>query len=79
VVTIKKICSTAQALSSTIDKWDLMKLKTSVNRTKWQSTDWEKIFTNTISNIGLISYIYIYVYVYMCIYIYIYICICIDI
>ena len=38
----------AQALSSQIDKWDLMKLenfckaKDIVNRTKWQPTNWEK-------------------------------------
>jgi hypothetical protein len=38
----------ARALRSTIDKWDLMKLesfckaKDTVNRTKWQPTDWEK-------------------------------------
>ena len=29
-----------------------------VNRTKWQQTDWEKIFTNSISNRGIISNIY---------------------
>jgi hypothetical protein len=40
------------ALRSRIDKWDLMKLqsfykaKGTVNRTKQQPTDWEKIFTN---------------------------------
>ena len=40
------------ALRSKIDKWDLIKLqnfckaKDSVNTTKWQPTDWEKIFTN---------------------------------
>jgi hypothetical protein len=27
-------------------------------RTKWQSTDWEKIFTNSLSKRGLISKIY---------------------
>ena len=49
------------ALRSRIDKWNLIKLqgfcksKDTVNRTKWQSTDWEKIFTNPTSNIGLIS------------------------
>ena len=37
-----------QALRSTIDKWDLMKLKNfckakdTVNRTKWQPTDYER-------------------------------------
>ena len=51
----------AQAQRSVIDKWDLIKLKTfckskdTVNRTKQQPTDWEKIFT---SNRGLISNIY---------------------
>ena len=29
-----------------------------VNRTKWQPTDWEKIFTNPKSDRGLISNIY---------------------
>jgi hypothetical protein len=42
----------ACALRSRIDKWDLIKLhsfckaKDTVNRTKRQPTDWEKIFTN---------------------------------
>jgi hypothetical protein len=40
----------AQALRSTIDKWDLMKLKSSmakdtVTRSKQQPTDWKKLFT----------------------------------
>ena len=54
----------ACALSSRIDKWDLVELqsfckaKDTANRTKWQPTDWEKIFTNLISNRGLISNIY---------------------
>jgi hypothetical protein len=40
------------ALRSRIDKWDLIQLqsfcmaKDTVNRTKQQSIDWEKIFTN---------------------------------
>jgi hypothetical protein len=51
----------AQVLRATIDKWDLMKLKSfckekdTVNSTKWQSTDWEKIFTNPTFDRGLIS------------------------
>jgi hypothetical protein len=51
----------AQALGSTIDKWDLIKLKIfyeaedTVNRTKWQPTEWEKIFTNPTSDRGLVS------------------------
>jgi hypothetical protein len=54
----------AYAVRSTIDKWDLIKLqsfckaKETVNRTKRQPTDWEKIFTNPTSNRGLISNIY---------------------
>jgi hypothetical protein len=53
-----------QALRSTIDKWDPMKLKgfcktkDNVNRKKWQSTDWENIFTNPTLDRGLISKIY---------------------
>jgi hypothetical protein len=40
----------AYALTSRIDKWGLIKLqsfckaKDTVNGTKWQPTDWEKIF-----------------------------------
>jgi hypothetical protein len=54
----------AYALRSRIDKWDLIKLKSfcrakdTVNRTKQQPTDWEKIFTNPTSNRRLISKIY---------------------
>jgi hypothetical protein len=49
---------------SRINKWDLMKLqsfckaKDTVNKTKWQLTDWEKIFANPESDRGLISNIY---------------------
>ena len=51
----------AYAVRTRIDKWDLIKLqsfckaKNTVNRTKQQPTDWEKIFTNPTSNRGLIS------------------------
>jgi hypothetical protein len=51
-------------LRSRIYKWDLIKLKSfckakgTVNRTKWQPTDWETIFTNPTTNTGLISNIY---------------------
>jgi hypothetical protein len=54
----------AQALRSTIDKWDLMELKSfckakdTVNRTKWQPTKWEKIFISPTSGRGLMSKIY---------------------
>ena len=34
------------------------KAKDIVNRTKWQLTDWEKIFTNPIPDTGLISKTY---------------------
>jgi hypothetical protein len=54
----------AYALRSSIDKWDFIKLqslckaKDTVNRTKQQPTDWEKIFTNPKSDRGLITIIY---------------------
>jgi phage-related protein len=46
----------AYTVRSSIDKWDLIRLqsfckaKDTVNRTKWQPTDWEKIFTNPTSD-----------------------------
>ena len=49
----------AYALRSRIDKWDVIKLQTfckakdTVNRTKQQPIDWEKIFTNSTSDRGL--------------------------
>jgi hypothetical protein len=52
------------AVSSRIDKWNLIKLqslckaKDTVKNTKWQPTDWEIIFTNSKSDRGLISKIY---------------------
>ena len=54
----------ACAVSLRIDKWDLIKLlsfckaKDTVNRTKQQSTDWEKIFTNSTADRGLVSNVY---------------------
>jgi hypothetical protein len=54
----------AYALRSRIDKWDLIKLqsfykaKDTVNRTKRQPTERQKIFTNPISDRGLIYNIY---------------------
>jgi hypothetical protein len=54
----------ANALRSTIIKWDLIKLqsfykaKGTINRTIQQPTDWEKIFTNPKANRGLTSKIY---------------------
>ena len=34
------------------------KTKKTINRTKWQPTEWEKIFTNPVSNRELISKIH---------------------
>jgi hypothetical protein len=54
----------ACAVRSRIVKWDLIKLqsfctsKDTVNKTKSQPTDWEKIFTNPTSDRGLIYTIY---------------------
>jgi hypothetical protein len=54
----------AQALRSTVDKWDLMKLnafvrqRTPINRTKQQPTEWGETFPNPTSNRGLVSKIY---------------------
>ena len=54
----------AQALRSKIKKWDLMRLqsfckaKDIVKKTKRQPTEWEKIFTNSTSDRGLISEVY---------------------
>jgi len=54
----------AYAPRSRIDKWDPIKLhsfrktKDTVNRTKQQPTDWEKIFTNPTSDKGLTSKTY---------------------
>jgi len=54
----------AYALRSRFNKWDLKKLqrlckeKDTVIRTKWKTTDWEKIFTNPISDRRVICNIY---------------------
>ena len=54
----------AQALRSTTDKWNLIKLqrfckaKDPISRAEWQSSDWERILTNPTSDKGLISKIY---------------------
>jgi hypothetical protein len=52
------------ALRTRVYKWDLIKLQTyckakdTVNRIKWQPTDWENVFTNPTSDRGLIFNIY---------------------
>jgi hypothetical protein len=54
----------ACAVRSGIDKWDLIKLqsysraKDTVNKTKRPPTDWERNFTNSKSDRGMISNIY---------------------
>ena len=54
----------AYVVRSRINKWDFIKLqsfckaKDTVNKTKRQPTDWEKIFVNPKSDRGLISNIY---------------------
>ena len=54
----------AQTLRETINKWDLLKLKSfykakdMINKTKRHPTEWEKIFTNPTSDKGLISKTY---------------------
>ena len=51
-------------IKSQINKWDLMKLKSfctakeTINKTKRQLTDWEKIFANDAADKGLISKIH---------------------
>jgi hypothetical protein len=61
---ILNIIAMAYAIRSIIDKWDPLKLqsfckaKDTVNRTKWQPTDWEKTFTNSTFDRELISNIY---------------------
>ena len=55
------ITPVAQTISSTVNKWDLLKLGSfckamdTVNKTKRHPTEWEKIFTNPTSDKGLIS------------------------
>ena len=58
------ITQVAQTLRATINKWNLLKLrsfykaKNTVNETKRQPTEWEKIFTKPTSDRGLVSKIH---------------------
>ena len=51
-------------IKAKINKWDLIKLKSfctakeTINKTKRQLMDWEKIFANDVTNKDLISKIY---------------------
>ena len=51
-------------IKAKINKWDLIKLrsfctaKETINRTKRQPMDWEKIFANNATDKGLIAKIY---------------------
>ena len=51
-------------MKTKINKWDLMKLKSfctakeTINKTKRQPSEWEKIFANEATDKGLISKIY---------------------
>ena len=51
-------------IKTKINKWDLIKLKSfctakeTINKTKRQPTEWEKIFANKVTDKGLMSKIY---------------------
>ena len=54
----------ARETKAKMNYWDLMKIrslctaKETVNKTKRQPTEWEKIFANDVSDKGLVSKIY---------------------
>ena len=54
----------ARETKAKINKWNLIKLtsfciaKETINKTKRQPTDWEKIFANDATDKGLISKVY---------------------
>jgi len=41
-----------------MNKWDLVKLKSFINKTKRQPTEWGEIFANDMTDKGLISNTY---------------------
>ena len=57
-------CPREMEIKTKINKWDLMKLKSfctakeTMNKTKRQPSEWEKIFANEATDKGLISKIY---------------------
>ena len=54
----------AREIKANMNYWDLIKIKTfctakeTINKTKRQPMEWEKIFVNEISDNGLVSKIY---------------------
>ena len=54
----------AKEIKAKINKWDLIKFKSfctakeTIDKTKRQPTEWEKIFANDMNDKGLISNIY---------------------
>ena len=56
--------SKTKEIKAKINKWDLIKLisfctaKETINKTKRQPMDWEKILADNVTNKGLISKIY---------------------
>ena len=56
--------SRVMKIKTKINKWDLIKLKSfctakgTINKMKRQPTDWEKIFANDGTDMGLVSKIY---------------------
>ena len=59
----------AKETKAKINKRNLIKLKSfctakeTIDKIKNESTEWEKIFVNDMTNKGLISYMYMYTYI----------------